>query len=135
MGLAASQIGPKGPEGDKKMVTKFHSEAETAFVIQKNCRCGSTCHENRVQAAKSGYFTSAASEMSGQKGIKGPKKSGTKFHSEAETAKGPRRKPRCGPVLSRFGAKTSRLGGGARKGGGGGASWFFEIHASGPGTR
>ena len=42
-----------------------------------------------------------------------------KFHSEAETERGTLRLALCGPVLSRFGPKTSRLwGGGARNGGG-----------------
>ena len=29
------KIGPKGPEGDKKVRTKFHSEAETACGLSK----------------------------------------------------------------------------------------------------
>ena len=46
-----------------------------------------------LQAAKSGYFTSVASEISAQKGQKGikckraKKKCAQKFHSEAETQK------------------------------------------------
>ena len=65
-------------------------------------------------------------DLEGAKGPKGPKgpkgdkkKHDTKFHSEAETERGTLRLALCGPVLSRFGPKTSRLwGGGARNGGG-----------------
>ena len=43
---------------------------------------------------------------SGQKGIK----SGTKFHSEAETDRATCKIARCGPILRRFGPKTSAKG-------------------------
>ena len=50
-----------------------------------------------------------------------------KFHSEAETERGTLRLALCGPVLSRFGPKTSRLwGGGGPKWGGGSRGSFAE---------
>ena len=55
-----------------------------------------------------------------REGPKGDKKnSAQKFHSEAEIKKGTRRKPRRGPGLRRFGAKTSGMGGVRGRGGGG----------------
>ena len=80
-----------GPEGDKfkKVRTKFHSEAETACGMKKTAARAVMSCKIMLQAEYSGYFTSAASEMSAQnraEGPKGDKLTVQKFHSEAETA-------------------------------------------------
>ena len=68
------------------MHKKFHSEAETAIRGHKTaCRAVMSC-KTMLQAAKSGYCTSVASEMGTKSGQKGIKVCTKKFHSEAETA-------------------------------------------------
>ena len=62
-----------GPEGDKMCAQKFHSEAETANRGSKTAGVAVHVMKTMLQAAKSGYCTSVASEMSAQKGQKGIK--------------------------------------------------------------
>ena len=63
----------QGPKGDKLLRKKFHSEAETALWAAKSAARAVNVMKTMLQAAKSGYCTSVASEMSPKIGPEGDK--------------------------------------------------------------
>ena len=59
----SAQNRAEGPKGDKLLRTKFHSEAETAMLLPKTAARAVHVMKTMLQATKSGYFTSVATEM------------------------------------------------------------------------